>query len=401
MNNTQVPQENEINQSLKRSSRAYFIYYIATQAAFDRGIFILFLLSQGFDSAQVGLLQSILFGAAFLCEIPTGLMGDKYGRKKSVFMGLLAYIGYSFGVISFTGFSVFVGFYALYGFAMSLVSGSDRSLIYDTFKQHNKEASFIKLESLSRSVGSIVLGLAIILGGVLQAISWDAVYIAYAGVLVIAMMAISFIPEPKLQVAHHDEDFDLVKNASRHFTVGDGRKQLPLILFMSMISFAFYPYFIFTQSALTDLGMSVENVAWVFAAAQLASAAGYFTAGKLPQKNNLKVAFIICPVLLSLLYLISQMGGMTMIVTVFFVICYIDKIIEPIYVTHLNEGFDSKIRAFSNSFDSFVQTIFISLGFYLYGVLSIHWGFSLTAQVSSVLPIVALFLAWRYLSKRS
>jgi predicted MFS family arabinose efflux permease len=190
--------------------------------------------------------------------------------------------------------------------------------------------------------------------------------------LVIALVAISFIPEPKLQETHHDEDFDLVKNASRHFTVGEGRKQLPLILFMSMISFAYYPYFIFTQSALTDLGMSVEGVAWVFAATQLASAAGYFTAGKLPQKSRLKIAFIICPVLLSVLYFISQMGGMTMMVAIFFVICYIDTIIEPIYVTHLNEGFDSKIRAFSNSFDSFVQTIFISLGFYLYGVLTTH-----------------------------
>jgi hypothetical protein len=105
LNNTQAAPDNDINPDLKRSSRAYFIYYVATQAAFDRGIFILFLLSQGF--------------------------------------------------------------YALYGFAMSLISGGDRSLIYDTFKQHNKEASFIKLETLSRSIGSIVLGLAIILGGVL------------------------------------------------------------------------------------------------------------------------------------------------------------------------------------------------------------------------------------------
>ena len=93
----------QLSKQLNRSSRAYFLYYIASQAVFDRGIFILFLLSQGFSDVEIGLLQSILFASAFILEIPTGLLGDKYGRKKSVITGLLVYIGYCFGVISFTG----------------------------------------------------------------------------------------------------------------------------------------------------------------------------------------------------------------------------------------------------------------------------------------------------------
>ena len=384
---------------LIRSRRAYFLYYITSQAVFDRGIFILFLLSQGFNDVEIGLLQSVLFAAAFILEIPTGLLGDKYGRKKSVITGLLVYIGYCFGVISFTGLTAFLCFYALYGLAMSLVSGCDRSLIYDLYKQEGQEAAFIKLESLSRSVGSIVLGLAIIIGGVLQAVSWDMVYLAYAGALVMSLFALSFVPEPKVIDEHHDEDFSVMREASRYFITGAGRIQLPIIIFMALINFIFFPYFIFSQSSFKDLGLTVENVAWVFAIAQFVTSVGYFSSNKLPHKYRLNIAFVICPLLLAGLYVISQLGSLTFMIGVFFIICFIDALISPIYVSHLNQTFESKIRAFSNSFDSFIQTIFISLGFYLYGELSTQFGFSIVVQCSFVFPLIAVMLSSKYLSK--
>jgi len=401
-NNHNIPNEKplkHLSPQLNKSRRAYFLYYIATQAVFDRGIFILFLLSQGFNDVEIGLLQSVLFAAAFLLEIPTGLLGDKYGRKKSVITGLLVYIGYCFGVISFTGLTAFLGFYALYGLAMSLVSGSDRSLIYDLYKQENQEASFIKLEALSRSVGSIVLGLAIILGGVLQTISWDMVYLAYAAALIISMLAMSFVPEPKIVNEHHDEDLSVMRAAGHYFITGSGRAQLPIIVFMALINFTYYPYFIFSQSSFRDLGLSVEHVAWIFAIAQFVVSVGYFSSNKLPKKYRLNIAFILCPLLLAGLYIISQLGSLIFIIGVFFAICFIDALISPIYVNHLNETFESKIRAFSNSFDSFIQTVFIAAGFYLYGELSTLFGFSVVVQFSFIFPIFAVILSTKYLNK--
>jgi len=400
--NQQISNEKPLNilsPELNRSRRAYFLYYIATQAVFDRGIFILFLLSQGFDDVEIGLLQSVLFAAAFILEIPTGLLGDKYGRKKSVITGLLVYIGYCFGVISFTGLTAFLSFYALYGLAMSLVSGSDRSLIYDLYKQEGKEAAFINLESMSRSVGSIVLGLAIILGGVLQAISWDMVYLAYAGALVMSLLALSFVPETKVLDEHHDQDFSVMREASQYFITGSGRIQLPIILFMALINFIYFPYFIFSQSSFKNLGLSIENVAWVFAFAQFVISVGYFSSNKLLRKYRLNIAFVICPLLLSVLYLTSQLSSLTFMIGAFFIICFINALISPIYVSHLNQAFESKIRAFSNSFDSFIQTIFIALGFYLYGEFTARFGFSIVVQCSFIIPLIAVVLSNRYLTK--
>ncbi|MYM60884.1 MFS transporter [Vibrio sp. OCN044] len=386
-------------QRFKKSGRAYFIYYIASQAVFDRGIFILFLLAKGFSNEQIGLLQSVLFIAAFAFEIPTGLLGDKYGRKKSVIMGLLVYIGYCFGVISFAGMTAFILFYAAYGIAMSLVSGSDRALIYDLYKDLGRESEFLKLESLSRSIGSVVLGLAIILGGVLQTISWDAVYLAYAASLIISLAAILLIPETKFVNEHHDEDFSVMRDATKYFVAGEGRLQLPIIIFMALINFVYTPYFIFSQSAFMEEGLSVETVSWIFATAQFVCSAGYITSDKIPQKHHINVAFFICPLLISLLFLFASMGSVYVSVGAFFLISYVVTVIDPIYITHLNEKFDSHIRAFSNSFDGFIQTIFTSLGFYAYSVLVDKVGFDGVITYSFSIPLLSLVFSATYFRK--
>lgn len=386
-------------QQCSLGGKAYFVYYVASQAAFDRGIFILFLLAKGFTNEQAGLLQSVLFIAAFVCEIPTGLLGDKYGRKKSVVMGLLVYIGYCFGVISFSGLTAFLLFYAVYGLAMSLVSGSDRALIYDLYKNAGKESEFLKLESRSRSVGSFVLGIAIILGGVLQTLSWDAVYIAYAAALVVSLAAVLFIPESKHVSENHDEDFSVMRDATKYFVVGKGRLQLPIILFMALLNLVYTPYFIFSQSNFMKEGLSVETVSWIFAIAQFVCSLGYITSNKIPEHLHYRVAFFLCPLLLSLLFAVANVGDVSVNVAVFFLISYVVTVIDPIYITHLNETFHSHIRAFANSFDSFIQTIFTAVGFYLYSLLIDHIGFDGVTAYAFVLPLLSLVLSAMYFKK--
>lgn len=381
--------------TLRRSTKAYFVYYIASQAVFDRGIFILFLLAQGFSEAQTGLLQSILFFSAFLFEIPTGLLGDKYGRKKSVVIGLILFIAYCIGVISISGLIAFIGFYGLYGLAMSLVSGSDRALIYDHYKECGKETSFMKLESTTRSIGAVVLAVAIILGGVMQSVSWDMVYLGYAAAMSISLLAILFIPENSHIKRGHSKESPIFNKAVNYFLKGKGRRQLPMIIFMSLFSFITYPYIIFSQSAFLNQGYSVQAVAWLFAFSQLASAAGYFMSNHIGKRHQLLVLFIICPLLVSLLLLVSPQVSLMLIA--FFAISFLMSLMEPIYINHINKTFESGIRAFSNSFDNFVQTIFIGFSFYCYGVLIHLFGFSLVMQISCVIPITASCIGWYYL----
>ena len=73
----------------KKNLWKYSLYTFFISLAFSRAIFMLFLKDLGFTTAQMGLLESILFVATFVMEIPTGILGDRIGRKWSMACGIL------------------------------------------------------------------------------------------------------------------------------------------------------------------------------------------------------------------------------------------------------------------------------------------------------------------------
>lgn len=139
----------------------------------------------------------------------------------------------------------------------------------------------------------------------------------------------------------------------------------------------------------------------IFAIVEFVSAVGYFTSDKLPEKHRYRIAFFVCPLLLSVIFLLSDIGGIYLSVASFFLLAYVVAIIEPIYITYLNSKFASHIRSFANSFSSFVQTTFISVGFYLYSQLSNTVGFGMVAQLSSLFPLLSVALIYYYFRSQS
>ena len=389
--------------SVRRSSLAYLIYFAASQAAFDRGIFILFLLSKGFDKNEAGILQFVLFGASFLSEIPMGILGDRFGRKRTVVTGLLAFVTYCFGVISLNGFLAFFLLYALYGIALSLISGSDKALIYDELARHKAEGTFLKLESRARMVGSVVLCAAITVGGYLQLISWDAVYLAYAGAFVISGIAFMFIPSSRSQKEHDTEHLheNTTGEAIRFFVSGNGRTLLPFFLFLGIINFVFTPYYIFSQALFSELGMSISHVAIVFSVAELAHALGYGLSNRIQNRWGNRRPFLLLPFLFSALLLGNAAGSALASVVVFMCSCVLIASVEPIYTNYINQRFHKRIRATANSFDAFVQSLFTSAGFLIYGYLTDLFATQVIVTMSAAIPLVAVvFALWHFRSAK-
>ncbi|MCG8532231.1 MAG: MFS transporter [Desulfovibrionales bacterium] len=385
---------------LARARRAYLIYFAASQAAFDRGLFILFLLAQGFDKNQIGILQCTLFAASFLSEVPLGVVGDIYGRKRTVITGLLIFIGYCLGVISCSGLVAFLLLYAFYGLSMSLISGSDKALIYDELARHGAEEEFIAIESRANMLGSITLCGAIICGGYLQCISWDAVYLAYAGTLVISLVAFLFVPSGE-QTTHDAsaQKNDATKEAVVFFTKGNGKTLLPFFAFLGILNFVFAPYYIFSQALFQEMGMATSQVAIVFSAAELAKALGYSCSTTLHRWLGERNAFLSISIVFSILLLLNFSGNMFLALIAFLGSCSIVTSIEPIYTTHINHRFYGKIRATANSCDAFVQSMFTSAGFLAYGYIADGYSLHTIMTASSLLPLIAtVFLLFYYQS---
>ena len=386
---------------IKRTLRAYMIYQVASQGIFDRGIFILFLASKGFTSNEIGALQSILFMVSFLAEVPTGIWGDKYGRKKSVFLGLLIYIAYCFGVISISGFIAFALLYTSYGVAMAFVSGSDRALVYDYLKDSGYEKQFIAVESKAQGMGAFFLGLAIVAGGYLQNISWDAVYIAYAVSLMVALAAWTTMHDGDVKAeASDDSDSSVLREAYDFFHKKKGRKILPLIFAYAFLSASIVPFFVFSQSILETRGFTIELVAWVFAIAQISSSMGYFITERISKIFSIRSLFGLMPIgVFAVLATNIHQSVVVAVISLFFV-TMIMPVIEIIFMNYVNAKMDSRTRASANSFISFVESCLISIGYLALGYFIEWFGQPIAIVSIGSVALIAIPLAIWYFRNR-
>lgn len=107
-------------------------------------IFVPLMQSYGLTMQQTMMLQSIFAGVTLLLELPSGYIADVFGRKRTLMVGyLLAGLGFS-QVIWADTFLELALFEFTLGCAMSLISGSDTALVFESEKalgsEHNHGA---------------------------------------------------------------------------------------------------------------------------------------------------------------------------------------------------------------------------------------------------------------------
>ncbi|MEI6690902.1 MAG: MFS transporter [bacterium] len=144
----------------------YYIFSFLSGLSFYTAALVPFYTNWGHISlTQVQFLQAWLMIWAFVLEIPTGVIADKFGRKYSVAIGCL-FIFISFLVYgTFPYFMAFLvaEFFAALG--MALMSGASEALLYDSLKEENKTKDFKNIFGKSFSIGQISAIISAPIGG--------------------------------------------------------------------------------------------------------------------------------------------------------------------------------------------------------------------------------------------
>ncbi len=117
----------------------YFWIILFRSASFLAPVLTLFYLSRGLSYFQIFFLYATITVATFIFEVPTGIIGDKYGRKTSIILGIFGWILFGVGFFFANSFGFFIVLFILLGINLTFISGSDEALIYDSLKQDKKE----------------------------------------------------------------------------------------------------------------------------------------------------------------------------------------------------------------------------------------------------------------------
>lgn len=183
-------------------------------------VFVPLLQSYGLSMTEVLQTQALFALTIAICEVPSGYLADLWGRKNTLVCGAaLSALGYVL-LVQANSFADFLLFELLLGIGMSLNSGADLALLYDTqsyLRRHhagqssklcnaNPIAKLCSVESLAGAAGAV-------LAGVLTLWSLQAVVIVQALITLVPFVCAVTLVEPPREIAlsGHRENWSRIR----------------------------------------------------------------------------------------------------------------------------------------------------------------------------------------------
>lgn len=185
--------------SFRRNLVSLYIVKVAKWMNLVMPVVVLFYKSNGLTLQDIFTLQAVYSATLMLLEIPTGYFADLAGRRTSILAGsVLGFCGYLVYSLS-SGFWEFALAETVLGVGMSLVSGADSALLYDSMVSARIQEQYTRYEGRIVSIGNFAEAAAGIAGGLLAAISLRTPYFFQAGVAFLAVPAALMLKEPPVR----------------------------------------------------------------------------------------------------------------------------------------------------------------------------------------------------------
>jgi len=321
-----------------------------------------------------------------LLEIPTGIIADKWGRKKLIvlnaFFGCLEFLILVFA----TKFWHFAAAIFLAGVGRAACSGSENALLYDSLLSNGKEQSFEKCLGRLNAWNFTAAVLAALSGSLMA--GWYGFklnyWVSFAGMLV--SMLISFrLVEPGIK-SKTDGPIaikDYVKTSLHFFRKNHG---VCLVLLSGMVTGSALNFIDeFWQLYISRLGVPVIYFGLFSAGLIFLRLPGNVLAYKI--KNRMSYRALISGVVFifaaGMLYLFAVKDYTSLVVI--FLISIVSGIVEPAVAGYLHHRIDSSVRATIDSFQSLglrLTNIIVGLGFGFFSSrYDIFGGYGFTALI--------------------
>lgn len=188
----------------------------------------------------MSILSVTMLSAAAL-EVPTGIISDRIGRKKTVVVGALASLAavtcYAIG----GSYTVLVIGAMFEGLERSLFSGNNDALLHDTLNEMGQKGEFAHQLGRVSSAYQAALAFSAVLGGLLAAISFGLVmWISVVPKLLMVLVSLRFV-EPTIRSDEAGNVFAHLREAFRNIVHNPRLRMLSMgqIITMSIGEAAF------------------------------------------------------------------------------------------------------------------------------------------------------------------
>jgi MFS family permease len=368
-----------------RNYRNLFLFVFLNCFGLERAIFFIYFTESGHSAAQVSTLQVALFLTVFAAELPTGVFADVYGRKTSLIVGVLLKAASLVLQTTFVeSFPALFASFLLYAVSFSFISGSLEALLWESADRHGDSARFAKLAAAVELLGSVALAGAMALGPwVKSGLGWSWVYYCTAAANVLAAVAILPVADATRVEVSAKPRFDLGTH------IVGARKIIPLALPVALTSACFTPFFINSQLLLEEASSDLPWIGLGIAVVELTSSLYLFVFMKKPIPFRRRTLLPIVG-MFALLCAANVAGRALLSLSLMFVMSILIGYLAISLQDAVNRRVDDSIRAAALSFVSFLDTICISSGYALFGIVSQHQPIRVAIASLAVFPLLSV-----------
>ena len=251
-----------------------------------------FLESRGLSLTDIFMLESVLVASILVAEIPAGIIGDRFDRRRLVGAGFvfnaIAEILFAAG----TNFSIYALSFVMSGLSIAMLTGVQDAYIYDSLGD-DADAKAVgawgHLSALMLTAG--VTGSVV--GSALGSVDISLPALLSAAMAVVAAVCVAFLPQqnPKTHDKHPETSWVSLKIGVKLLFTS------PLLLYVAVGSSASFALFnaVYTLNQPLFAAQDVPIATWgVIAGAGQLLAAGYnYAAGRIEKRVGRKTALLL------------------------------------------------------------------------------------------------------------
>ena len=349
---------------------------------------ILFFIQNGLSLLQIGILESIFHGTSLLCEIPSGMLADRFSYKTNLYLARLASIVSSILILFGQGnFWIYALAMMVSAWSYNFDSGTSTAFLYDSAVEAGQKDRYLQISSFLSGVAEVTRTLGTVLAGffIHGALAWT--YLIAIGLSFLSIILIYLMKEP---MAKRE------KNESLTFKtiVLQVRKEWhekPVLFYWMMtyqlVGTLMCMFYFYYQQKISDLaGWQVSLVMLIGSGLNLIAV---YVASQIGKKWNSNRVFPTLVALTGLALLLVFFGTPFAFLLVYLLTDILYAVYQPIYFNDLQGYLPSSVRATMLSINSMLFSLSMIVIFPLTGWLIDRWGL---VAVFLVLGLILLLI---------
>ena len=163
--------------NIKKQLRKLYLYELISGFQIVDAVWVVFLLQRGFSIVQVGIAEGVFHVVSMCCEIPSGMVADLIGRKRTLVLSGLVSAAGSLCMVLTNAFPMILVAMGLNALSYNLVSGSREALTYDSLLEAGAQEEYLRVSAIQEKLYLFVFAAANLFSVVTVSLGYEKGYL--------------------------------------------------------------------------------------------------------------------------------------------------------------------------------------------------------------------------------